>query len=65
VGWCVGRIGRGVHSGNKTRISRKNARYHPDKVATRGATIRESAERKSKEINIAFAEAMRANGVEK
>jgi len=38
------------------------AEYHPDKVATLGAELRELAERKSKEINLAYDEASRARG---
>lgn len=37
----------------------KIAQYHPDKVATLGEEIRELAERKSRQINAAFDEAMR------
>ena len=39
--------------------------YHPDKVASLGKEIRELAERKSKEINAAYRDALFANGVEK
>jgi len=38
------------------------AEYHPDKVAMLGAELREFAERKSKEINLAYDEASRARG---
>ena len=38
------------------------AEYHPDKVAMLGAELRELAERKSKEINLAYDEASRARG---
>jgi DnaJ-domain-containing protein 1 len=38
------------------------AEYHPDKVAGLGAELRELAERKSKEINLAYDEACRARG---
>jgi DnaJ-domain-containing protein 1 len=38
------------------------AEYHPDKVAALGAELRELAERKSKEINLAYDEARRARG---
>jgi DnaJ like chaperone protein len=38
------------------------AEYHPDKVARLGAELRELAERKSKEINLAYDEACRARG---
>lgn len=38
---------------------RKISEYHPDKVAQLGAEIRAVAERKSKEINAAYDEAMR------
>ena len=34
--------------------------YHPDKVAKMGTEIRAVAERKSKQINIAYAEALKA-----
>jgi DnaJ-domain-containing protein 1 len=43
----------------------KISEYHPDKVASLGAEIRELAERKCKEINLAYRDALRANGVEK
>jgi DnaJ like chaperone protein len=33
--------------------------YHPDKVAKMGAEIRAVAERKSKQINVAYAEALK------
>jgi DnaJ-domain-containing protein 1 len=36
--------------------------YHPDKVAGLGAELRELAERKAKEINMAFEELKRTNG---
>jgi len=35
--------------------------YHPDKVAGLGAELRELAERKAKEINMAFEELKRTN----
>lgn len=38
---------------------RKISEYHPDKVAQMGAEIRALAERRSKEINAAYDEAMR------
>jgi len=38
------------------------AEYHPDKVATLGAELRDLAERKSKEINLAYERACRARG---
>ena len=38
------------------------AEYHPDRVAALGAELRELAERKSKEINLAYDEARRARG---
>lgn len=41
---------------------RRIAEYHPDKVAAPGAELRELAERKSKEINLAYEEACRARG---
>ena len=43
----------------------KMSEYHPDKVASLGKEIRELAERKSKEINAAYRDALFANGVEK
>lgn len=43
----------------------KISEYHPDKVASLGTEIRELAERKCKEINLAYADALRANGIEK
>ena len=36
------------------------SQYHPDKVAALGAELRELAERKSKEITVAYREAMRS-----
>jgi len=36
------------------------AEYHPDKVAALGAELRELAERKSKEINLAYEDARRS-----
>ena len=36
--------------------------YHPDKVATLGEELKVSAERKSKEINAAYQQAMQARG---
>ncbi len=41
---------------------RKISEYHPDKVAQMGHEIREVAERKSKQINAAYEEAMRRFG---
>jgi DnaJ like chaperone protein len=41
---------------------RKISEYHPDKVAQMGDEIREVAERKSKQINAAYEEAMRRFG---
>jgi DnaJ like chaperone protein len=38
------------------------SQYHPDKVASLGAELRELAERKSKEIGVAYREAMRSRG---
>lgn len=38
------------------------AEYHPDKVAALGTELRALAERKSKEINLAYDEACRARG---
>jgi hypothetical protein len=43
----------------KTQMSQ----YHPDKVAALGVEIRELAERKAKEINIAYKRAMKDHGV--
>lgn len=40
------------------------SKYHPDKVATLGAELKEVAERKSKEIGEAYRQGMRARGVE-
>ena len=39
------------------------SQYHPDKVASLGPDLRALAERKSKEINIAYRQAMRVRGV--
>ncbi|MEO8005035.1 MAG: J domain-containing protein [Betaproteobacteria bacterium] len=38
------------------------SQYHPDKVATLGDELKAVAERKSAEINVAYAEAMRIRG---
>ena len=38
------------------------SQYHPDKVANLGAELKAVAERKSKEINIAYEQAMRQRG---
>jgi len=38
------------------------SQYHPDKVAALGPELREVCERKSKEINIAYDQAMKARG---
>ncbi|MFN0040193.1 MAG: DnaJ family molecular chaperone [Burkholderiales bacterium] len=38
------------------------SQYHPDKVATLGAELKAVAERKSKEINVAYEEAKRVRG---
>lgn len=35
------------------------SQYHPDRVATAGPELRELAERKSKEINVAYDESLR------
>lgn len=43
----------------KTQVSK----YHPDKVATLGVEIRELAERKAKEINIAYKRAMKDRNI--
>ena len=42
----------------KTLISQ----YHPDKVASLGQELRDVAERKSKEITLAYRDAMRGRG---
>lgn len=39
------------------------SQYHPDKVAALGSELRSLAERKSKDINAAYKQAMRARGV--
>ena len=39
------------------------SQYHPDKVASLGSDLRALAERKSKEINVAYRQAMRVRGV--
>jgi DnaJ like chaperone protein len=44
-----------VAAAYRARISE----YHPDKVAKMGAEIRAVAERKSKQINVAYAEALK------
>ena len=41
----------------------QRSQYHPDKVAALGAELRAVAERKSKEINVAYRQAMRERGV--
>ena len=38
------------------------SQYHPDKVATLGDELKTVAERKSKDINVAYEEAMRQRG---
>ena len=38
------------------------SQYHPDKVATLGDELKAVAERKSKEITLAYREAMRLRG---
>lgn len=43
----------------KTQMSK----YHPDKVAALGVEIRELAERKAKEINIAYKRAMKDRNI--
>ncbi|MES2947163.1 MAG: DnaJ domain-containing protein [Pseudomonadota bacterium] len=40
------------------------SQYHPDKVATLGDELRALAERKTKEIGAAYAEALRAHGID-
>lgn len=44
----------------KDAYRRRIAEYHPDKVAKLGAELRMLAEKKSKEINTAFDQAMKA-----
>lgn len=39
------------------------SKYHPDKVATLGVELRELAERKSKDINIAYKRAMKDHNI--
>jgi len=39
------------------------SQYHPDKVASLGPELRDICERKSKEINIAYDQAMKERGV--
>ncbi len=41
----------------------QRSQYHPDKVASLGAELRDVADRKSKEINVAYRQAMRDRGV--
>lgn len=41
---------------------RKIGEYHPDRVAQMGQDIRDVAERKSREINVAFEYAMKLRG---
>lgn len=38
------------------------SQYHPDKLATLGAELRELAERKSREVTAAYQEALRSRG---
>lgn len=40
------------------------SQYHPDKVASLGAELRALAERKSKEINLAYRDAMKCFGID-
>lgn len=40
------------------------SQYHPDKVAALGEELRDLAERKSKEITVAYREAMRCRGID-
>ena len=40
------------------------SQYHPDKVASAGAELRALAERKSQQINAAYREAMKAQGID-
>ena len=47
-----------IRTAYKTLISQ----YHPDKVAALGPELQSVAERKTKEINAAYAEAMRLRG---
>lgn len=58
----------GVSSSSKVEDIRRAykiqmGQYHPDKVAGLGAELRALAERKSKEINGAYRQAMREHGV--
>lgn len=58
----------GVSSSSKVEDIRRACRiqmgqYHPDKVAGLGVELRALAERKSKEINGAYRQAMREHGV--
>ena len=56
--WFVSRIIEG--RGDEARAyKRRISEYHPDKVAQMGEEIRALAERRSKEINAAYDEAMR------
>jgi len=41
------------------------SQYHPDKVAALGDELKEVAERKSKEITLAYREAMQARGAKR
>lgn len=47
----------------RSAYQRLMSQYHPNKVASLGAELRELAERKSQEITVAYREAMRARGV--
>jgi preprotein translocase subunit Sec63 len=47
----------------KSAYQRLISQYHPDKVASLGQELRELAESKSKEITVAYREAMRSRGV--
>jgi preprotein translocase subunit Sec63 len=47
----------------RAAYQRLMSQYHPDKVASLGAELRELAERKSKEITVAYREAMRSHGI--
>lgn len=59
----------GVASGASTSEMRRAyqtlmGQYHPDKVAALGPELRDLAERKSKEINLAYRNGMRARGAD-
>lgn len=49
----------GDRGGSHRRMAREMGQYHPDKVATLGPEIRALAERKTRELNQAYEDAMR------